>query len=544
MEATYSSKRLDHLGLVAGICQELGIAKTIDNLLPNESADKIVSTGTGVIAMLLNGLGFVNKRLYLVKDFFEGKPLDKLLGVSYLKPEHLNDDALGRCLDSLDSYGVDTLFSLLSQDAISYLSAHYELSLGGMQLDNTTFSLYSGEKELMESGVSILEITQGYSKDHRPDLVQIGLQLIVESKSRIPLLMRALSGNKEEGKSYGEVIEAHIGQLQMAYPGIPLIGDSKMYTQENLSYMSNHPDLYWISRVPASLSEVKELTQHIQKSQLQAVENHPGYSYTEIGRYYGGVKQKWLILFSESLYKSNLAQLDKKYAKSLQKEKKAFEQLSRQKFSCMEDGQKAVEKLKKSFIYSYLEDIEFLPKYTYAKKGKPAKGDKPLKTDYYLRASLATNEQIYEQEKSALGYFILASNQLTVDVSQILSSYKDQSVAEKSFRFLKDPKIVASSFFVQKPERIRALLFIMTLCLLVYAVLEYKIRAELVKQEQSVEDRLGKPTQSPTLRWVFEYFEGIELLYENQKLKSVLNLKPKHKKVLDLLGDKYWHFYT
>ena len=263
-----------------------------------------------------------------------------------------------------------------------------------------------------------------------------------------------------------------------------------------------------------------------------------------LGRYYGGVKQKWLILFSESLYKSNLAQLDKKYAKSLQKEKKAFEQLSRQKFSCMEDGQKAVEKLKKSFIYSYLEDIEFLPKYTYAKKGKPAKGDKPLKTDYYLRASLATNEQIYEQEKSALGYFILASNQLTVDVSQILSSYKDQSVAEKSFRFLKDPKIVASSFFVQKPERIRALLFIMTLCLLVYAVLEYKIRAELVKQEQSVEDRLGKPTQSPTLRWVFEYFEGIELLYENQKLKSVLNLKPKHKKVLDLLGDKYWHFYT
>jgi len=76
----YSSKTLDHLGLIAGICREIGIAEAVDELCPPESPDQIVSTGKALEAMVLNGLGFVNKRLYLVPKFFEDKPVEALLG--------------------------------------------------------------------------------------------------------------------------------------------------------------------------------------------------------------------------------------------------------------------------------------------------------------------------------------------------------------------------------------------------------------------------------------------------------------------------------
>jgi transposase len=76
----YSSKTLDHLGLVAGMCQEIGIAEVINEYCPSESPDQIVSTGKALEAMILNGLGFVNKRLYLIPHFFRDKPIALLLG--------------------------------------------------------------------------------------------------------------------------------------------------------------------------------------------------------------------------------------------------------------------------------------------------------------------------------------------------------------------------------------------------------------------------------------------------------------------------------
>jgi transposase len=51
--------------------------------------------------MILNGLGFVNQRLYLVSKFFEDKPVGRLIAEG-IEAEHLNDDRLGRALDSMN----------------------------------------------------------------------------------------------------------------------------------------------------------------------------------------------------------------------------------------------------------------------------------------------------------------------------------------------------------------------------------------------------------------------------------------------------------
>jgi DNA-binding transcriptional LysR family regulator len=74
----YVNERLDHLGIVAGVCQEIGLAAWLNAQEPGSRQQ--VSVGTATVAMVLNGLGFSNRQLYLVPQFFANKPLEHLLG--------------------------------------------------------------------------------------------------------------------------------------------------------------------------------------------------------------------------------------------------------------------------------------------------------------------------------------------------------------------------------------------------------------------------------------------------------------------------------
>ena len=88
-----------------------------------------------------------------------------------------------------------------------------------------------------------------------------------------------------------------------------------------------------------------------------------------------------------------------------------------------------------------------------------------------------------------------------------------------------------------------ALLMIMTVCLLVYAALEYRVRQALKAQEATFPDQKGKPTQHPTARWVFHYVVGIHLLSVSGQWPLVLHLTEEHCNLLKLLGKPYMQLY-
>ena len=85
---------------------------------------------------------------------------------------------------------------------------------------------------------------------------------------------------------------------------------------------------------------------------------------------------------------------------------------------------------------------------------------------------------------------------------------------------------------------------IMTLCLVVYAALEYRIRKELKEQNKTFPNQLGKPVQNPTARWVFECFFEIQIVrIEQLKQQVIANLLERNHFILDLLGARYWRYY-
>jgi transposase len=143
--------------------------------------------------------------------------------------------------------------------------------------------------------------------------------------------------------------------------------------------------------------------------------------------------------------------------------------------------------------------------------------------------------------------FILATNELDpaqLPPHEVLAGYKGQVHAERGFRFLKDPQFFASSLSLKKPERIMARVMVMTVCLLVYATLEYRIRAALKAQGATFPDQKGKPTQTPTARWVFHSFVGIHVLFiPGQWDYLVVNLTEVQQSLLRLLGKPYEQLY-
>lgn len=179
-------KNLDHLGIVAGIIDEIGIVEKVNELLGTDDREKI-NCGEVVKAIILNGLGFVAQPLYLFSNFFKDKAVEHLLGEG-VKAEELNDDKLGRVMDKLYKYGLNNLFLIIGLETIR----RYGVSTKYSHLDSTSFHLdgkynnrdnnKSKEKELEVNREVPIFITQGYSRDHRPDLKQCVLDLIVSSE--------------------------------------------------------------------------------------------------------------------------------------------------------------------------------------------------------------------------------------------------------------------------------------------------------------------------------------------------------------------------
>src|SRR5687768_5670731 len=130
----YESQVLDHLGLVAGMFDELGIGDILDQATQQDPQTRDLTVGEAVKAMVLNGLGLVNQALYLVPLLFQNKPTYRLISPR-VAPDPLNDDALGRTLDTLSTYGVTELYRLIAAGAAKRLG----LTPADGHLDPTSF---------------------------------------------------------------------------------------------------------------------------------------------------------------------------------------------------------------------------------------------------------------------------------------------------------------------------------------------------------------------------------------------------------------------
>lgn len=273
------------------MCKEVQVAKLIDASLPEQSLDKNISFGQLVEAMILNGLGFVVRTLHMYPEYFKERPAERFLGEG-IKAEHINDDALGRCLDALYDAGVSGTYQTLSASVVELLNLPCE----GIDLDSTNIHVDGNYAHEDDDDTKVIRLVRGYSRDHRPELNQVVLNLITKNKAGIPIYMQAASGNIKDNDGIKQIVKQHIHSLKAAQNSQYFIGDAALYVAEKIRALDEQGRLF-ISRAPQKLKKVKELI--TQQDTLEFVPLENGYSGAWLDADYGGISQRWLVVRSE-----------------------------------------------------------------------------------------------------------------------------------------------------------------------------------------------------------------------------------------------------
>ena len=531
----FEVQRLDHLGLVSGFCKEIGLEELINKRMPKISHNSIISNGTLLVAMILNGLGFVSRTLHMYPEYFSEKPTERLLGKGIL-PSHINEDVMGRFLDSLYEEGVSGLYQEIAVRVVDYLN----LRCNSLNLDTTSFHL-DGQYE-HDINAQAIHITRGYSRDHRPDLNQVVLSLITENQAGIPLYMQAVSGNVNDTETFKKTVKSHLKSLKAAYHNTYFIGDSALYTKETIQSLAEQKQLF-ITRVPQKLKEAKAVL--AQASAVSLTELKDGYTGAWFESNYGNVQQRWLLIKSTQAKTREKHILNATISKKTKSAVINFKKLMRQQFACDTDAHKALQQWLECQEFIRIDDANIIRHDKRAKRGRPGVNDEVI-TTFQITGAIVTDLNLCFEAEQTKGLFILGTNDLSENLSMqfLLDEYKSQQAVERGFRFLKSPDFLTSSLFLKKPERIEALLMIMTCSLMVYAGIEHLIRQRLAEQDSYFPDMKKQPPQLPTARWVFFCFQGISVLIIDKTTEVVTNIIDRHKIILNCLGKPYWEFYS
>jgi transposase len=384
----YKSETLEHLGLVAGMFDELGIGELVDELVPQDLSQRNVSVGQALKAMVLNGLGFANRRLYLMPEFFRNKPTERLVGAG-ISPEHLNDDALGKALDTLYAFELTELYRLIARRAAERLGLGSGVATA--HLDTTSFHVdgrYNSECDDLDENAGVIHVSKGYSRDHREDLNQVVLELITESRANLPMMMRPLSGNASDKTSFKDAIERHVGQLRGddGGPSVIVVTDSAGFSRECLAACQRQ-GLRWVMSVPSTVGEARRRLKEVDPEKLRALAE--GYRYVAFSTTYAEVEQRWLAIYSEAARERAAKQVDKELLKQGDKERKAFDELRRQMFHCPEDAWRALAAFREKLGVLEVHGADVIERRHYKSAGKPAADAVPESVAYHLGGALA-----------------------------------------------------------------------------------------------------------------------------------------------------------
>src|SRR5262245_21685392 len=535
-------ERLDHLGIVAGICRDIGLAEYVDALAgPNQQQ---VSVGTATVAMIMNGLGFSNRRLYLVSQFFATKPVEHLLGPG-IRAEMLHDDCLGRTLDWLYDHDPTALFAGIARQA----RQRFGIAARQVHVDTTSFAV-TGEYAA-DLDAHTLAVTYGYSRDHRADLKQWMLALATTRAGDVPLFCQALDGNASDKVSLVAAVEALAAQLRAAATAaeaeddVPLlVADSGLYSAENVARLSA-AGVRWISRVPDTSKQARAALVVADDAWQQAEDVY----WASVTAAPSG--ERWVVVRTTPGEERARATLRRQVEQARQQWEQALWHLGHRQFACAPDAQTALEQQLKQRPEWLEVQVHLVSHPKYPQPGRPRKDTPPDQSIWQIQTTLAVDEEAVMRASRRKASFLVATNVLDpaqLPDQELIQTYQDQHSVERGFSFLNDPLFLAPSVFVKKPARIVALSLVMVLCLLVYRLAEHRLREQLAATGQTIPNQVKKPTDCPTMRWVFQCFEGIDLLHirhgPDPMVAVVLRLEPLHQQILALLGPTYEQFYA
>jgi transposase len=240
------------------------------------------------------------------------------------------------------------------------------------------------------------------------------------------------------------------------------------------------------------------------------LDDHNKYQSFALDHY--GIKQRWIVVSSEEARSRSKSRMDKVLEKQEKAVNSALKKLCRTEFDCKSDAIKALLNEGTTYLTVECKAVEAIKKYSC--KGRP-KPEDPFDLVYRVSGHILKNNKAIASAIDQGSCFVIGTSIEETELSapEIIEAYKEQNTSvERGFRFLKDPIMFTSSLFLKKPSRIQGLLMVMTLALLVYSIAQRRLRQALAAANTTLPNQIQKETSKPTLRWVFQMLEGIDVV--------------------------------
>ncbi len=506
--------------LIAAMCDEIKLADTINQLVMWDDKQCKLSPGTRIEAIIINVLS-ARRPLYKIESFYEQQDPEVLLGKG-VTADLLNDDALARALDKLGNATPDNVYLAV---ALSAMKIH-GVEIKSMHADTTSISVYGNDYTREEK--DDLSITFGFSKSHRPDLKQFLYGLIVNQEG-IPFYGNPEDGNTNDKTWNNELLEQY-KKIEKVMPELsknkPLyVADSALITPANLKLL-NQQHIPFVSRLPNNYGLIEELKAWAfaednwqELGKLGKQKDAARYKIKGINASLYENEYRFIVVHSSALDKKKANTIDRNLKKIQEQYEKDCQDLNKKIFYCEADAIAAMQEFLKDHQHRCfsMEALVSEQEQVKRKRGRPAKDDIPqTETFYRVGAQIASvNDHEISRIKEIASSFVLISNapheNKSLSDEDLLREYKEQIRVENAFRFFKDP-VYADGIYLKKPHRVMALGYVFLMALLIYSLLQRRVRQNMLKEKEPIWTNGKKRTMEPTANTVIEILKSINIV--------------------------------
>jgi transposase len=520
-ELTITTERIDDIPLLLAQLDRMQVGTMVDEYFPTHGNWQGLSLGTVVTVWLTFILSEANHRLSHVQAWAAQRLtlLDGCLG-QRVRALDFSDDRLAAVLDYLSE---DPAWRDYERALNRRLLRVYELAPERVRIDSTTAKGYVG--------VSPEGLFQfGHSKDHRPDLPQIKINLSVLDPLGLPLTTTVVAGQQADDPLY--VPEIKRVQQSLGYRGVTYIGDSKMAALQTRAYVVKSQNFY-LCPLPAVQVSREELTSLLEPvwtgvQPLQSVVHEDeevayGYSYTEsVHADVAGERIAWterrLVVRSLSLAQAQARAVEARLSTALT----AIAHLNaraqgKKRLTEETEVQAAVEQLGRQYqvpgllTCSYQQDTR--TRHVRAYGSRPAS----TRVEQHVTVVALRNEAAVQQTLRSLGWRVYATNQPAEDLSleHAVLAYRAEYLVEHTIGRLKGKALSVTPLYLETDSRIVGLVRLLMIALRVLTLLEFSARRSLQQASEKLAGIYpGNPkraTARPTTEMLLQTFTGVTL---------------------------------
>ena len=231
------SHTLGGVPIVNHILDRLGLPRLLDDAL-DDALDEVDGrtklAPAAAIRLVITNLVLGREPLYALGEW-AARYDPALLGLPEVDVAAVNDDRVGRALDALFDADRASLLTAVMLAAIS----EFGIDTARLHNDSTSISVQGGYRDAdgtTRAGKPTPVITQGHSKDHRPDLKQLVWILTVSADGAVPIAYRLADGNTVDDPTHiptWDGLVALLGRVDFLY-----VADSKLCSRQAMGHIA------------------------------------------------------------------------------------------------------------------------------------------------------------------------------------------------------------------------------------------------------------------------------------------------------------------